>query len=374
MARVHGIALIAIIAGGVGLWFLMARPAEVAPIAPPDATKPQPAGEPTAQSGDAPSRQIVDAPKPKAVVKPTTKPPEPQVADPAAVPNLLLRVRDVGNQQDLASFHWTLRHGAAKATGDGENGAASLVAPKGLLSALLVESEGYQPYSRAELLVPASLSEPLRVDVFMQPAMAGAGVQLIVMDTSQRPVTHIQVSAQRQVGASEPAPPPSWSRRGEAENGVYDLPQLDPGRYRLAVLAVDADGEILPLLPASRTVETTGSNAVTEYIELQPGCILTLELVDAAGAAVAPPADGPLSIRLQPRDQVDALTTFWRVGAKAERVEGRDALPAAGPATVTEPLPPGEYTITVAAKGQVRARTTLSLRGGERQLERILMP
>jgi hypothetical protein len=186
-------------------------------------------------------------------------------------------------------------------------------------------------------------------------------------------VAHIQVSAHRQVGAGEPVPAPAWSRRGEAENGIYDLPQLDPGRYRLAVLAVDADGEILPLLPASRTVETTGSNAVTEYIEMQPGCILTLELVDAAGAAVMPPADGPLSIRLQPKDQADALTTFWRVGAKAERVESRDALPAAGPATAKEALPPGEYTLTVSAKGQVRARAALSLRGGERQTERIAL-
>jgi hypothetical protein len=40
---------------------------------------------------------------------------------------------------------------------------------------------------------------------------------------------------------------------------------------------------------------------------------------------------------------------------------------------VKEALPPGEYTITIAAKGQVRARTTLLLRGGERQVERIAL-
>lgn len=374
MSRVHGIALVAIIAGGAGLWLLMARPPEVAPIAPTDAAKPKPAGDAEAQRGDAASRRIVDTGKPKTSPAPApAKEETPTDAAPTAVPNLLLRVRDAGNQQELASFHWTLRHGAAKDMGDGEKGAASLVAPKGVRSVLLVESEGYQPYSRSELLLPATLSEPLLLDVFMQVAMTGAGVQLIAMDSSQQPVTHIQVTARREVAAGEPEPTPIWSRRGEAANGVYDLPQLDPGRYRLRVLAVDGDGELLPLLPASRTVEVTGSNAVTEYIELLPGCVLTLELVDAAGAAVAPPADGPLSIRLQATGQPDALTVFWRVGAKNERVESRDALPTAGPATAQEALPPGEYTLTVSAKGQVRGRASLSLRGGERQVERVAL-
>jgi hypothetical protein len=61
----------------------------------------------------------------------------------------------------------------------------------------------------------------------------------------------------------------------------------------------------------------------------------------------------------------EARSVLWRSRVATELIERRDGLPAQAPATLSEPLPPGNYQLTLELTSGERQTTTVQLLAGE---------
>jgi len=371
MAKAHGLAVLALIFGGAGLWFLLAHgndftpPANDGPAtarrteAPPDAVAAPRAG----------SRRSVPMPAfGNGAVEPSATTAAAANQADALQPNLVLHVRDLISKQPIEHFHCTWTAGDDRNRSDADHGEARLRLPPGR-GTLLVEAETWQPCSRDDLDLPAPGAEPLLVELFLQHAGPGTGVRLSVVDDLGRPVAQLRVDTFPAVpGNSRPwlTARATSARKASAADGVYDLPALAPGSHVLRLQALDGEGAPRALQCDYLPVELTGSNAIVQSVQLQPGTPLTLALVDAGGQPCNPDELGGVALRL-----VDAVGSvypqLWEVVTPQGRVESLDALPAAGDALARDALPFGNYRLEVLVSGELRVTTSLVLRTAEPQ-------
>lgn len=386
MKPLHALLLCVVLAAAAAVWFLVgaAGPGDDAPL--PGGSVP--AGEVTPGRGGpvAPAvRSEVPAPvqpatrTPGTATAPTTPPP-PAPAVPTE--NVLLQVRHATTLAPVAAFRWRVRSAAGTVRGLGQDGRAEFTLPADERGELTVEADGFTPHTQPELQAPAAGAAQLPVEVFLTPAALATGITLQVRDPSGQPVPNVRVEPfvltadnrdlTWQLGK------PVWSRAAAAADGRYVLPELAPGEYGLRVLAVDAAGLVLPMLPFLRPYTLTGSNSFVEDVTLEPGCIPVLELVSPAGAPLEP-AHGAitLSLRLAGGPAVQRLWQQQRpgpAGPAAGLVGSIDVLPIAGPAWPAEPVAAGSYQLSVFVDGQPALERSLVLRAGERQWERLLVP
>ena len=105
---------------------------------------------------------------------------------------------------------------------------------------------------------------------------------------------------------------------------------------------------------------------------LEPGCLLGLELVDAAGRALDPRA-APIALDLR-RAGADPTTRRWVQRGDGTVLAADDAPPAAGTCWLDEAVADGLYRLRISVDGELRLDRSLALRAGERQLERCVVP
>lgn len=390
MKALHALLLCVVLAAAAAVWFLVgaADPGDDAPL--PGAVVP--AGDAAAGRGGAVApaiRSEVPAPAqpplqtPGTATAPTTAtgtPPPPAPAVPTE--NVLLQVRHATTLAPVAAFRWRVRSAAGTVRGLGQDGRAEFTLPAGERGELTVEADGFTPHMRPELQAPDAGAAQLAVEVFLTPAALATGITLQVHDPNGQPVPNVRVEPfvlnadnrdlTWQLGK------PVWSRAATAADGRYVLPELAPGEYGLRVLALDATGQVLPMLPFLRPYTLTGNNGFVEDVTLEPGCMPVLELVNPAGAPLDP-AHGAitLSLRLAGGPAVQRLWQQQRTGPAGEAaglVGSIDALPVVGPGWPAEPVAAGSYQLSVFVDGQPALERSLVLRAGERQPERLLVP
>ncbi len=382
MHAMRGFVLVLLLAlFATGAWFLLGRGDEAPPLPPalPGATPNQPTTPPVpAQSAP---RVNAGAPDPKATpANPDGTAANPTPPVPAATPaNVLLAVRDLTTREPVAAFRWRFQNSRGTLTGQGQDGRAELVLEPSAVGKLLVESEGHAPLAKDGLIAPTPPAGPLTVDLFLAPAVPAAGITLFVRDTALAPIPHVRVDAfaLTEVNASTAwqLGQPLWARLAQADDGKYTLPAVPAGTYGIRVVGVDERGETLPLLPWQRTFALTGDNGFVEDVALEPGALLALDLVDAAGQPLDPVRLGAtvtLSLRLVNGPDVKRK---WVVRGNGAEAAANDVLPGVGRVQLADAVLPGPYRLDVLVRAQPRVQNhTIFLRAGLRNEERIVVP
>lgn len=358
MARVHGIAVVALVAAGAAAWLLLARGSDDAPPPPEStpATRPQEAGD-AAQAEMERSGGAVAAPSAPTPAASPVAPVQEMTPKEVVQPNLRIEVRDQRTGQPVTGFSWRWQaaNGSAKGVETGGSTALSLTA--GSSGELLVESAGLEPATR-RLELPKVGENQLLVDLVLSPVVAAAGAGLVVLDTTLSPVTSIRVTLLREDRFTK-----VWSRRAKAADGVYRLPTMEPGAYWVRVAAVDEQGMPLPLVPVDRPIQVSGITSVEESIRMQPGCLLSLDVLAADGNPFDPKQCGRVGLRFL--DATGAqLNVDWRSGSGAEAVVAADQVPAVGRIHADTAVPAGACTIVVRGPGDAETPFQLVLERG----------
>jgi hypothetical protein len=375
---VVGLALVAVL--GLAAWFAYGSGEDETPI--PSATRTtdtetgrKEAPRAAAERSEVPSLPHAAQSAAPPDASPPTEPPPEATTHPA---NVRLFVSSATTKQPLASFRWRIRgHGPTAELGTGTDGHADFTLPADLVVELLVEADGYSPFTATQLTTPAADGLPLDVNVFLETAAVATGISLHVHDVSLQPIPNVRVEA----FAVRPEDrdlawyilgKPLWVRRSADADGHYVLPELAAGEYGIRVLATDPDGNLLPLLPFRRIYQLTGSNGFVEDVTLEPGCLPMLLLVDPAGQPLDP-QHGIISLGLRlPGGPM--IARHWVQKRETGVVRAVDALPGLGVTWPSEPVAAGTWQLDVQIDGQPALQQRLELRAGERQEERIYVP
>lgn len=375
-APLVAVGLVLLVGFGVMLLFANGDDGSLPPTAQPrgatgdEGALPEPAPERVTVGHEAPPA----APRPPAATAPAEPAPRAEPAE--AAPNVVLRVRDLATRADLAAFRWRFQADDLVLHGDGTDGAARLRLPPRQTGRLLVEALEHAPFVTS-VAAPADGTPAATIDAFLQPAATGTGITLLVRDTALQPIPNVRVDAFLLAPAAADGPwhlgAPLWARRSAAADGRYVLPELAPGDYGVRVLATDADGKPLPLLPFRRAFVLTGSSGYVEEAVLEPGCLIEFDLVDANGAALDPAQAGAVQLQLRPAGG-DAVARLWTVRDGPKPAVAVDLLPTVGVVTPDQALAAGNYEFTVAIDGRQRVQQFLTLRAGQVQRERIVVP
>ena len=368
-----------LLAGGV-LWWLCSGD-DIAPPTNPstgssnaNVARPE---DPTPASGGDVRREGPTTPIAKST-DPTGDPTASTPSTPNAAPaNVVLQVRDLAARTPVAAFRWRWQNSLTTLRGKGTAGRAELTLPEHAVGQLLVEADGLQPWLRDGIGAPPAPSPTTVLDVFLAPAVAAAGITLHVRDLALAPIANVRVDAFRihddnrqlawQLGNA------MWARRAMAADGRYPLSTLAPGEYGIRVVATDADGELLPLLPYVHTFVLTGDNGFIEDVPLEAGALLALDLRDAAGQPFDPVRHGvaTLSLRLPGGPAVQRKWIVRQHGVEAGTI---DVVPGVGLVMLAEAIAGGQYNLEVFVGGQPRVNKPVFLRPGQKHEERVDVP
>jgi hypothetical protein len=240
-----------------------------------------------------------------------------------------------------------------------EGGQGSLDIPLDAPGNLLVESEGYTPQSREGYSVGSTARE-VQLTIYLDPVAPFSGIEIRAMDDRGMPVSHLRVTARQ---SDDDRAPPLWVRRASDERGIYQLPDLPPAIYRLSLVAIDAEGQPLTLVPHTETVIFRGHEQIPVTVQFRPGALLTIAVRDAAGAQLR---GAEVSLRMIFPDG-NPRSVAWRSTVDGEVLERRDGLPAAAQATLNEPLPPGSYELVLQLPSGLEQRLAVQLLAGQHQ-------
>ncbi|HEU4419455.1 MAG TPA: hypothetical protein VFT55_10990 [Planctomycetota bacterium] len=364
-------------------WWLVTSDSEILPAgaeALPRADRPASVPATPERSQVTPDERPAEPPPDQPEGRPTATPSPPAL--PAADRSQVeLTVRDLQSLAAVPAFRWRFRGDGPEQRGEGAEGRATLDLPPAGRGELLVEASGYSPSVRPQFAVnPNGITT---VDVLLTPTVPAAGITLYVHDTALKPIANVRVDAfvltpesREQAWHHGKA---LWARRTAAPDGRYTLPPLPAGEYGIRVAATDADGNLEPLLPYSRTFVLTGDNGYVEDVTLEPGCLPVFDLVDAAGAYLDPAQLGAavaLQLRLPGGPDIQRMWVVTGAGFRSLSPSAMaiGALPGVGPVRPAEALPAGTYTLEVTVAGNRRLQQSVVLRAGERQQERFVVP
>ena len=365
-------------------WFL-SRPGATAPPPAPGATETLrvPAAPPKAATGAA-RRQAAGAPAAPAAAASAPAADAPEPATPAPEPEdppIEVEVRSLATQDYVAEFRYRFTSAETGWNGAVGGGRAGLQIPPGVTGDLLIEAPDMQPELRTGLTLPSPPAPPLKLQLYLRPAVAAEGITLLVHDVDRHAVVQVRVDAfTLPAGAPQGAwhlGKPLWSRAATAQDGRYALPKLAPGSYGVQVVAVDSEDRPLPLAPYRSVYDVTGSNGYLEDVTLEPACALQLDLYDANGSPFDPATRGDVSVKLQ-RGGEPAVSRRWigaRTGGALDQfqVSEVDRVPGPAPIWLATAAEPGAYVLEISIDGRTVARQPMQL-AAIRQRERVLVP
>lgn len=209
-----------------------------------------------------------------------------------------------------------------------------------------IESRGYAPQDDLDLGLAAG-EATRRVRVELVPATRASGVVLHLRDDRLQPVDRLRVDAFRRPlpGQAGPAEEQrAWSRQAGRDDGRYELPDLAAGHWRLELTALDTDDNPRALQTAEVEFDFDGGGLVERALDLLPGVLLSLELVDPQSGQLL---GDQVAIRLQ-RRAGEILESRW-LGTEPDGavVVGIDTLPLPQRCRLDRALAPGSYLLQV---------------------------
>ncbi len=223
---------------------------------------------------------------------------------------------------------------------------------------LCVEADGFLPSPPQPVVL--TLRQPRQhLRISLEPAVRAAGIVLTVTGPDGAPAPNLRVRLQRFDPAAQQAPPEQlWERITSESSGIYTLPDVHPGRYRLRIAACDPQGELLTHRVHVQELEFHGGEQLPVPVRLAAGAQLSVEALDATGA--------PLGTEVLARLLRDGtpLVTRWRTRTATGTLLRQDALPAAQPCALEEPIAPGNYELEYARTGGRPERVPCPLPAG----------
>lgn len=204
------------------------------------------------------------------------------------------------------------------------------------MATVRVEAEGHEPSEDFRVLATDPEPNPsYRVELNRVPKLVG--VRLTVLDAYQGAIRRVRL---RLVARRPDGEALLWERENSDPEGIYRMPELRPGLYRIELKAIDDQGDVLPLMPHRQDIEFQGYEDQPILVVLQPAAQLRVSVRDAAGAFLGP----TVSVRLLDAN-TQPVPTVFAGPLEGLRHRRQDGLPLPGPATLDEPVPAGSYTL-----------------------------
>ncbi len=267
------------------------------------------------------------------------------------------------------AFRFTFAAGADRRTGQVSGAEVVWPLPLGVEASFVIEAEGFEPSGEQRATLTAA--EPARtLRVFLERAHARSGVELWVTGPDGAPAQWLEVEAFAVDGDGVAVPPPLWRRQAHQTSGVYELPELRPGRYTLRLRGLDEAGAPVLAQPFEAAVEVTGSGRVTRAVQLAPGGQLDLTVVDGAGTA----RGADVLARLVPAGAAPLRTRWVGRGADGALLERAGALPVAGAVWLADAIAPGAYTLQLQVGTGDLVERAVTLVAGQRVGVHVVLP
>ncbi len=235
-------------------------------------------------------------------------------------------------------------------------------------SFIQVEAPGYTPSEEKPVRVTAVEPEA-KLTFFLQRAMPFTGIELRIFDATLHPAKRVRVVAEikRPDGSYQEA----WNRQASRDNGIYRLPNIKPGTYRLTVRSVPPEGGLDMHVPFVKEIEFTGGEQYQLRVQLQAGARILLKVTDQEGkllgqdvrVSLATAAGEPVRTLWEHIDDDGKPLLFTAIGANGLVQDGR--------ARLWDPVPPGQYRLRV-QRGSADGRTVpITLEAGATRAVRV---
>lgn len=233
---------------------------------------------------------------------------------------------------------------------------------------LQVEAPGYTP-SEEKVVKVSALEPETEVVFFLDRAMAFTGIELRVFEASLRPAKSVRVVAE--IKQPDNTWREMWNRRASRENGVYQLPDLKAGIYRLTLRAVPPEGQLDMHVPFVKEVEFTGGEKYEVFVQLVAGARLLLKVTDAEGKVLGQ----DVSVRLTTAAGEVVRSLWEHIDDQAKPLPfvalGANGLVQDGRARLFDPVPPGQYRLQVQRGGRESQAVPLTLEAGATRTVRV---
>ena len=268
----------------------------------------------------------------------------------AVAATVLLEVLDQSGQP-IKPFNVTIRSFVGTSTAPTteylpaqEDNPLTIHADLGTRLELVVEAQGYTPADPIEVRTGGvAASEPHRVQAFLAAQMAFSGVEFRLVDEDSSPVANLEVVTEKLQPDGDYTV--LWRRRSRNDTGVYRLPDLAPGRYRMRLRPTDQDWITTFHIPLIEELEITGNEHVIKPLTVHLGGTIHLTVTDNLGNTIG----AGVRVGLRYPDG-EIRTSLWRSFVEGQPNDDQvplteDHLREATPARLVDPVPAGGYAL-----------------------------
>jgi hypothetical protein len=285
---------------------------------------------------------------------------------PTTEPGVLLFAFDVSTARPIYGLRYIVERAATREDGSTERHFVRLPLADDERIDVRIEADGYEP-KLVEAIARADGERIREIRVDLVPVQRGSAIAYRVLGPDSAPVTRVRLVAERRPldAPRDRARETLWERETSRADGIYRLPDLEPGDYAFTLYAFATDGTPKPYQPAVATQRWTGSGYVDQVVQFESGCLVELEVFSPDGRPLGP----DLSVRVvQGSPEEGTERTFDAVWAS--QVDGRwlraiGTLPATAKARLEGALPAGSWRIEVRGPGSASASQELYLEAGQ---------
>ena len=297
----------------------------------------------------------------------------------AVAATVLLRVMDQNSQRPITPFNVTVRTYVDGTTAPvteylpaQEDNPLTIHTGFDVRLELVVEAPGYTPGEPIEVRAgELSAADPHNVSAFLSANMEFSGVEFRLVDENSLPIDFLEVVTEKLLSTGEYAT--LWRRRSKNDTGVYRLPDLAPGQYRMKLRPTDESWVGTLHVPHIEELEITGNEHVIKPLVVRLGGTILLTVTDDLGNTIG---EG-VSLGLRYPDG-EIRSSLWRSFVEGQPEDDevpltQDHLRAATPARLVDPVPAGGYVLELRrGAGPVTARP-LQIVTGERTPIRVAL-
>lgn len=348
--------LAALLAFGGLLLGLLTWGGEVAPQAIDAALPADEADEVIAQRSVSPGGEVQRVGEPGADEDPST----------AEVPwgTVLLQIEDVRSKLPIRDFSWSQQFPDARRLRIEEvqrgDSVVELRVPRDRIVRVLVSAPGYVSSLPIDISLRNGLRErrvPVRL---LAGASEGPQLRFELRDPMQQPVECVRITCLAPIEGEPNGWQALWTRQSTSQGSnraMHEIAGLETGRYRFRLQALKKiDGRPRLLLPRIHATSLESGRTATAALQFETGGSIVVRIADMQRPAGLP------GIILRDA-QGTALARRW---IAVERMTAANE-PRTGALELDEPVPPGEYVLSLrdAEQSSERALTVLAGRRTE---------
>jgi len=240
--------------------------------------------------------------------------------------------------------------------------------PLDAATVIQVEAPGYTPSEEKPVRVTA-VEPQAELSFFLVRAMAFTGIELRVFDATLHPAKSVRVVAE--VKRPDGAYQETWNRQTGSDSGIYRLPDIKPGTYRLTVRAVPPEGGLDMHVPFVKEIEFTGGEQYQLAVQLKAGARILLKVTDQEGkilgqgvrVKLSTATGEPVRTLWEHIDDEGKPLPFAAIGANGLVQDGR--------ARLWDPVPPGQYRLQVQRGSTDGPTVPMTLKAGATKSVRV---